>query len=213
MDEADGAIIVLHTLGRTREDMLEFALPLRDRFSLVFIDLRGHGESDGEFFTYGYHEWQDVATAVDFLRTKEPNCDVSVLGASAGGAVAIQAAAKDTRISTVVAIASFADLRRTIERQTAFLPDFWRNRTIGKAERLARFSVDGASPVNAITTLNCPILLIHGSEDAYIPYRNAIALKDAAPDDTLLSLDGVRHATMFQDAELLRGRIVGFIFQ
>jgi hypothetical protein len=83
-------IVVLHTLGRTREDMLEFCLPFRDKgYNIAFIDLRGHGESGGEFFTYGYHEKSDVQELIDYLKKVVPESSekIVLLGVSAGGAV------------------------------------------------------------------------------------------------------------------------------
>ena len=101
--------------------------------------MRGHGESDGEFFTYGAHEWQDVVAVIDHLAARSQA--FVVLGASAGGAVAIRAAAEDSRIRGVITIGTFADLASTIADQTPMLPDWWWQRAIAKAEQLGDFSV------------------------------------------------------------------------
>ena len=113
------------------------------------IDLRGHGESGGQYFTFGYHEWQDVSGLLNYLEARQDGSatDVTLIGISAGGAVAVSAAARDPRIKRLVTIVSFADLGETIQQQVPWLPEFWRIRAIQEAERIGQFKVKATSPV------------------------------------------------------------------
>jgi uncharacterized protein len=130
--DAKQTVILLHTLGGNRSDLLDFAEPIwKAGFNLVMLDLRSHGMSDGKYFTYGFDEWKDVTAAIDTVNAKQPNQTFAVLGVSAGGTVAISAAARDGRIRKVVTIGTFADLGETIDAQTKWLPEFWRGRAIG----------------------------------------------------------------------------------
>jgi uncharacterized protein len=198
--QSDVTVIVLHTVGRSRQDMLDFALPLRQHgFSLLFIDMRGHGESGGQHFTYGYHEWKDVAAAVDFAKERGgKETHVVLLGASAGGAVAILAAARDPRVAAVCSVAAFHDLRAIVKHQTPWLPDRWADRALRKAEELGDFKVDKTCPVDDIQKLSCPVLIAHGDQDQYVPSDCARRLKEAGGDNvTLHWIRGANHATMF----------------
>lgn len=209
-------IVVLHTLGRTRQDMLELALPLwREGFNLLLIDMRGHGESGGKHFTYGYHEWEDVAAAIDYLEGRDDGAGkrVALLGASAGGAVAIAAAARDRRVEALVSIASFADLEQIVAHRVRWLPRFWRKRALRKAERLGNFRVADTSPVHDIADVACPILIVHGDADATIPFDHAGQLHAAAGDRAELHvLSAASHATMFRKGgAALVQRIAAFV--
>ena len=209
-------LVVLHTLGRTREDMLSLALPLwRKGFALLLIDLRGHGESDGDHFTYGYHEWRDVAAAIDYLVGRQDGCGdrVAVLGASAGGAVAIAAAARDKRIRALVSIASFADLDRIVSRRAWWVPGFWVQRALRKAERIADFSVRETSPVRNLARVACPTLIVHGDADRYVPFADAEELYDVAhcPKE-LFVIPGADHGSMFaRGGDALIDTIASFV--
>ena len=176
-------LVILHTRGGTRQDTLEFGLPLwQAGFNLAVIDLRGHGESGGQYFTFGYHEWQDVSGLLNYLEARQDGSatDVTLIGISAGGAVAVSAAARDPRIKRLVTIASFADLGETIQQQVPWLPGFWRIRAIQEAERIGQFKVQATSPVQAIQTVKCPVLIVHGAEGTYIPLENGKKLFESA---------------------------------
>ena len=191
-------LIVLHSLGGTRQDVLKFSLPfLKVGVNLVLVDLRGHGESGGEFFTYGAHEAVDISGLIDELEHRGLGESVAVMGVSAGGAVAIAAAARDDRIDAVITLGTFADLEETIAAQTPMLPAFWRRRVVGRAEAIAQFEVEQASPIRNIAEVRVPVLLMHGDRDAYIPPENAEQLFEAAAGPKeIYWIEGGTHADM-----------------
>lgn len=102
-------LIVLHSLGGTRQDFLKFNLPIwQQGFNLALIDMRSHGNSGGEYFTYGFHERRDVSQLIDFLEQhhKKAVDNIAVMGISAEGAVAISSAAYDNRIQALISISA-----------------------------------------------------------------------------------------------------------
>jgi uncharacterized protein len=208
-------LIVLHNLGGTRQDHLERMLPLWQReINLLLLDLRSHGQSGGEFFTYGYHEWQDVTAAINNLEKHHGKLlqRVTVLGISAGGTVAIAAAAHDRRIHGLITIGTFADLEATIEQQTPWLPQNWRDRSMASAEQLAKFSIAATSPVQQIRQVTVPVLIAHAEQDDYIPFANGQQLFQAAhAPKQFYAIAQANHATMLdRDGQGLRDRIFQF---
>ncbi len=174
-------LILLHGLGGSRQDVLDFGLALQQDaaaqgipLSLAAMDLRSHGESEGPYFTYGYHEGQDILALLDVLEAQQHGADsathpqdantsdnlnhssagrspavrstYAVLGVSAGGAVATAAAAQDDRLQALITLGTFADLRTTAETQTKVLPDAWRDRMFRRAEAIAEFDLAEAAP-------------------------------------------------------------------
>ena len=41
--------------------------------------------SEGKYFTYGFHEWQDITAAIDVVNAKQADQAFAILGVSAGG--------------------------------------------------------------------------------------------------------------------------------
>lgn len=158
-----GAIVWLHGIA----DNHESGAGLVDRFGrrgfdVVAYDSRANGESGGDACTYGYYEKQDLRQVVN---TISPG-PVILIGASLGGAVALQEAADDPRIAAVVAAETFSDLRTVAtERTPVLLRGGLLKRAFDRAEVDGRFSVDAVSPVHAAARIRVPVLLIHGEAD------------------------------------------------
>ena len=108
------------------------------------------------------YEKQDLARVVDTLG----GGPVVLIGDSLGGAVALQEAAQDPRITAVVAAETFSDLR-TVATERAprvFTPGVLR-RAFRKAADNGHFDIDAVSPARAATGIHVPVLLIHGDAD------------------------------------------------
>ena len=162
-----GVIVYLHGIADNRQSgsgiIDRF---VRSGFDVVAYDSRAHGNSGGEACTYGVLEKVDLSHVLDQLRA----APVVVIGTSLGGAVALQAAADDSRITAVVAAETFSDLRTVVAERAPF---FFTRRAIASALELAgrdgHFDVDAASPVAAAKRIEIPVFLIHGSDDSETP--------------------------------------------
>jgi alpha-beta hydrolase superfamily lysophospholipase len=99
------AVIVCHGLGSKKENHLTFAEYMAEQgFASLTFDWRGHGESAGNLDD---HALDDVSAAIAYLN-RRPEVDKSrlaVRATSMGAYLALQAAAVDSRIKAVVAIA------------------------------------------------------------------------------------------------------------
>jgi uncharacterized protein len=162
-----GTLVYLHGAADNRVSSVAAIQRFRPLgFDVVAYDSRAHGDSGGDVCTYGFFEKQDLRRVIDSLQAGP----IVLFGGSLGAAVAIQAAADDPRVSAVVAIETFSDLR-TVAAERA--PFFFTRGTIAQAFRLAehqgQFDVDAVSPVAAATKIAVPVLLIHGEADRDTP--------------------------------------------
>jgi pimeloyl-ACP methyl ester carboxylesterase len=164
-----GVIVLLHGVADNRASgggIIERFVGVGRGFEVVAYDSRAHGESGGEACTYGVLEKVDLQRVIDQLKP----APVIVMGTSLGAAVALQAAADDPRIVSVVAAETFADLRTIVaERAPSFLPHGLIDSALERAARDGRFQIDDASPEAAAAHINVPVLLIHGAADVETP--------------------------------------------
>jgi pimeloyl-ACP methyl ester carboxylesterase len=199
--KARGTVIYLHGVGDCRIGGVELSAFLFSQGYNVFLyDSRHHGESGGKYCTYGFLEKHDVSTAIDYLQQRE-DFDVGkvgVFGTSMGAAVAIQAAAVDARIASVVAEASFTTLRSIAvdyQRRLIKLPwHFLRNVAFARSQKVAGFKARFVVPVEDVKKLHCPILFVHGLDDTFIDVQHSKELFRLAPEPKeLLLIDGANH--------------------
>jgi pimeloyl-ACP methyl ester carboxylesterase len=168
-------------------------------FEAVTYDSRAHGESGGDFCTYGYYEKDDLRRVITALGRRR----VAVIGHSLGGAVALQAAAEDERIGTVVAVESFSDLRTVAGERAFYLPAFLVERAFRYAEERGVFQASGVSPVKAAAKITVPVLVIHGTaDDATSPEHSKRIYEALAGPKRLILVDGARHTQSLARADV-----------
>ena len=184
-----GTVVYLHGIADNRGSGLSAALRLSSRgFDVVAYDSRAHGDSGGEICTYGFYEKRDLGRVLDALESGP----VIVIGSSLGGAVALQAAAKDPRISAVIAAESFSDLRTVAaERAPWFFTASTIRQSLALAEEQGRFRVDAVSPKDSALRISVPVLLIHGALDHDTPPDHSQRIFD--------SLGGRKRLLLVQD--------------
>jgi len=85
-----GTVIMVHGIRSSKEYLLPMAQWLNQRgYNALLVDQRAHGESEGKYCTFGFHEKQDVCLWVDELVSEEAvNTPIGIWGQSLGGAVA-----------------------------------------------------------------------------------------------------------------------------
>ena len=184
------ALILCHGYQRCMEEPFSLGVELRERgFTVLLFDFRGCGLSGGRYTTIGDLEVGDLLGAVAWLRRRlGPDVPIGVHGISMGAAVAIRAAAETREIGAVVADSAFAHLTgaidyrlRSLRRPTLLLYRL----TIRVAERLSGGRIARVRPVDAIGQIAPrPVLLIHGTADAVVPYTHFDELLAAAGEPT-----------------------------
>jgi pimeloyl-ACP methyl ester carboxylesterase len=200
-----GTVFLLHGIRDRKDSMRAWGEMLADSgFRAVLVDLRGHGRSTGEFLSYGVVEARDLAQTLDELVLRGVvTGPVGVMGLSYGAATAIEWAGIDGRVAAVVAIAPFASLRAVAPGYVPVqLPSSFVNGAVDLAGATGGFDPDEASPVGAVTRTRAQVLLIHGNDDARIPYWHSTLIAAAGRSHTeLVRVMGAGHNAILSDPD------------
>lgn len=95
-------IILVHGAGNTREKIKDHALLLlSEGYGVLAIDLRGHGESEGQTNKYGWEGTKDIGAAVNFLKAKPEVKNIGALGLSLGGEILLGSASSYPEIKAI----------------------------------------------------------------------------------------------------------------
>jgi alpha-beta hydrolase superfamily lysophospholipase len=205
---ARGTVVGLHGIGSCRQHLLGEAKLLRSLgFNVILYDSRAMGESEGTYCTYGHFETRDLSRALDEAVARHgAEAPFGVFGESFGGAVALQALAREPRLAFGIVVSTFASLREisydyfklyTGVRATRFT-DFMLNR----AGALAGFEPDAIAPAEAAKSVVQPVLLMHGTDDRNIAiaYGERIFANLASPSKTWVAVPGADHYTVREKA-------------
>lgn len=191
--ENDRAIVLVHGRNASRTDAFlerfpELAAALNKAgFSLLMIDLRGHGESSAGRFSFGINERYDVLGAVDWLLQEHGFAPgkIGVLGVSLGAAASVGATAEEQAIGALVTDSGFAEfypILKALWVDESGLPMIFMYSTLLMNRVMFGYHLPDAKPVEEIGSI-APrrLLLIHCQTDEEIPVSHMAQMEMAAP--------------------------------
>ena len=215
--EGAPALAIIHGWGGNAEMMLPLAKPLHAAgYALLFFDARNHGRSDGDTFSSLPRFAEDLEHAVDWLRAL-PGVDASrvgVIGHSVGAAAALLLAARRNDLAAVVTLAAFSHPATMMRRwlRSKRIP-YW---PLGAyilyyVQRVIGHRFDELAPCRSIREVNCPVLLVHGSEDETVPVSEAQEIYARRRDQRvrLLLIPGSHDQYAEMDHRI--GEVIGFL--
>lgn len=174
--------------------------------SLLVLDHRAHGESEGRYITYGIRERFDVRDWARYL-TDRTGGDVQIVldGISMGATAVLMACGTELpdTVTGVIADCGFTspwDIFSHILHSTFHLGDFPILYLVGHmARRRAHFGFREATTVRAMENWTKPALFIHGTADDFVPPAMTEAAYAACPaaDKTLILVEGAMHGCSY----------------
>lgn len=197
-------VIFVHGYGNTGAQATLVAPLLVDMLdaNILAPDCRGHGESGCEYIGMG---WPDRFDVIDWAKQiaaqKGEQHEVVLFGLSMGGASVVSASGeelpKNVRvICSDCGFSSLADMFADVLQKRLHLPK-WPLLAIadGEYKRMFGYSIYEVQPVKQIAKASVPVLIIHGSDDQFVPVRMANELYDACScEKELLIVEGAKHA-------------------
>jgi fermentation-respiration switch protein FrsA (DUF1100 family) len=206
-DSSERIVIMVHGGEMHRADpsidILGIAAGMVEHdFNVLMFDLRGHGESEGDRMSAGYHERKDLLGAIDFAKGRGFE-SIGVLGFSMGAATALMTAAESNDIDGIVSDSCFADLADIMGREfkaRSGFPEFFLSPVLGMVKLIYNVDFRDVKPVESVSQISMtPILFIHGAEDTFVPLEHAHRLKEAShnPENELWIAPGAEHVRAY----------------
>src|SRR5512134_1556087 len=182
------AVVVVHGLGDTLESFTGHAQELHRRgHTVLLVDLRAHGGSEGRDSTLGALERADVKAAARHLRERGlAGSGIVFMGFSLGSAAVMGAAPDEPDTRAVILEAPFDTARATVAHHGWLLYRIPAWVPIGRlalaiAGWRAGFDPDDVDLVAAAARLRAPLFTIVDGEDARMPEAVVRRVYDAHP--------------------------------
>ncbi len=183
-------VLLFHGVSDNRIGVIGHAeFLLRSGYSVVMMDARAHGASDGAMATYGWLERNDTRAIVEALESSEKVGHLYALGESMGASIALQSAAVEPRIEAVVAESAFSNLREVSYDYAGLRLSAWLGKTLFRpasmvaihyAQEEGGFHFDDVSPERAVAARPFPVFLICDARDRNIPCRHSERIHKSA---------------------------------
>lgn len=222
--KSKGTVILAHGQGGNRSHMLRrAALCVRNGYNALDLDLRAHGESEGNYMTPGYKEALDVLGALDYLHWRGETGPIVLFGYSYGAVAVLHAAAQSSRVNAVIADAAFifSDMMDRLPELLAKDPEtpLWAKLGIGSMKLpgltiLARiefylrtgvdFDTKDAEATRAVEHISdTPVLFIAGEKDTVAPPEIVQQLYELVPTEhkRIVVLPGATHQTLSDETQ------------
>jgi len=187
-DTTRPAAIVVHGLGDSLESFVDVARDLGQRgHTVLLLDMRGHGGSEGNYTTLGGREREDVRAGLSFLIGRGLASHGLLLEGHSMGAVAVLRAAADrTDVRAVVVEAPYDDFRSNVAHHASLYYHIPRwlplvPTTIAIAEWRAGFDADEVDAVAAARRIRAPLLAIVDGADPRMTEAIVRRVFDAHP--------------------------------
>jgi pimeloyl-ACP methyl ester carboxylesterase len=217
-DRQKPAALVIHGLGDSLESYLGHAGLFRERGQTVLlIDLRGHGASEGAYTTLGGLESHDVRAGMQYLRDHDlAQGGLVLMGHSMGAVAVLLAAAGQKDLRAVVVEAPYDTYRNTVAHHARLLyglPSFVPliPLAIRAAEWRAGFAADEVDAVAAARRIEAPLLAIVDGSDRRMTLEIVKRVFDAHPGPKRLWVAaGADHVGAFDHPDY-RKVVLGFL--
>jgi len=168
--QSKGIILMFHGYASSKDSLLPEAQVFHEiGYETFLVDFRGSGGSNQSETSIGYYEADDVTASVEYVQNKWGPENLYLYGQSMGGVAILRAISENgTNPDGIIIEAVFDRLLSTVENRfrSMGIPSF------PSAQILVFWGgiINGHSgfnhnPIEYATQINCPVLMLHGTDD------------------------------------------------
>ena len=147
--------------------------------SCLLFDFRAHGKSEGGVCSFGYNERADVESVLEWVRKRNPESRVALIGSSMGSVAAAMAWAENPDLAHALVLDSaYSNLGKAVNGWWRFLGGpllsvaLWPSAYMGVLFLgFNPFSVKVPEYLERLR--GRPMLFMHGAEDVVVPAKSA----------------------------------------
>jgi len=215
-------VVLSHGITYSLYGSIKYAALFRSRgCNLLLYELRNHGRNPRLNTTFGFYEKHDLRQVVDWAFSRlGPGGKVGTMGESMGGAITLEEAKDDPRLSFAMADCAYSDLNDLLAYRRAeempFMPA-WPFIPLASwfAKRITGMRFEDVSPIRGLEALETPVFFAHGVDDRFIPPDMSIAMYDNKTRGMrrLYLAPNARHAEALVKNRAEYDRLVGSFLQ
>lgn len=220
--ECKKIVICFH--GYTSQGMKDYlglsGYYLKNGYSMLLVDERAHGESEGKYIGFGCLDRIDALKWINWvLRKCGENVEILLHGTSMGGATVLMMSSLELpeQVKGIVSDCAFTSPKEVFShvlKSMYHLPAFpVMNISNFLNKRFAGYGLDECNAAREVKKAKVPILFIHGSGDTFVPYSMCETMyENCASSKKKLIIEGAAHAECYyKDTDAYENALTEFI--
>ena len=220
--ECKKIVICFH--GYTSQGMKDYlglsGYYLKNGYSMLLVDERAHGESEGKYIGFGCLDRIDALKWINWvLRKCGEDVEILLHGTSMGGATVLMMSSLElpAQVKGIVSDCAFTSPKEVFShvlKSMYHLPAFpVMNISNFLNKRFAGYGLDECNAAREVKKAKVPILFIHGSGDTFVPYSMCETMyENCASSKKKLIIEGAAHAECYyKDTDAYENVLTEFI--
>ncbi|WP_047982840.1 alpha/beta hydrolase [Ornithinibacillus californiensis] len=180
-------VILAHGYRGDRNHMDDLVKFYYDQgFDVLMPDSRGHGESEGDYIGYGWHDRKDYVKWIDLLIEQHGAEQILLHGNSMGASLVLMTSGEElpSEVKGIIADSGYTTVKEELRHQLKHLyhlpafPILDITSVITKVR--AGYFFGEASAIEQVKNNTRPLFIIHGDADELVPTEMAYELYEAA---------------------------------
>lgn len=193
---------------------------LKNGYSMLLVDERAHGESEGKYIGFGCLDRIDALKWINWvLRKCGEDVEILLHGTSMGGATVLMMSSLElpAQVKGIVSDCAFTSPKEVFShvlKNMYHLPAFpVMNISNFLNKRFAGYGLDECNAAREVKKAKVPILFIHGSRDTFVPYSMCETMyENCASSKKKLIIEGAAHAECYyKDTDAYENALTEFI--
>lgn len=213
---------VVFTHGYRSRPFNDFSLPMKkmceEGYNIFYIDQRCHGESEGEYVSFGIKERIDLVDWVHFINEVYQPTNIILYGMSMGCATtSMSLPLMPSNVRCAILDCGFSSIFKLMVKQTRKMIKVNAIPSVITMDLycriIAHFSIFTTSSKRALKKTNIPCFFIHGKSDSVVPFKHGIEnYKSCKGKKEFAFVEGAEHGISYLiEFPNLEQRIVEFI--
>ena len=220
--ECKKVVICFH--GYTSQGMKDYiglsGYYLNKGYSMLLVDERAHGESEGTYIGFGCLDRHDALKWINWvLRKCGENTEILLHGTSMGGATVLMTSSLElpSQVKGIISDCAFTSPKEVFShvlKSMYHLPAFpLMNISDFLNRRLSGYGLDECNAAREVKNAKIPILFIHGSGDTFVPCEMCETMYENCSSPKMkLIIEGAAHAECYyKDTDAYENVLTEFI--
>ena len=154
-------------------------------YSLLLPDLRGQGESEGDYIGFGWDDRLDILSWIDWLNKEYDDPRIVLYGVSMGASCVLMTSGEKlpSNVKCIISDSAYTSVRDEFAYEARTLMHLPYFPVLSAADMFTRafagYSFEEADACRQVAESSTPTLFIHGTEDTFVPFDNMQKLYDA----------------------------------